>query len=882
MTPEEDSICLSEEELLACLAGECAGDAGERHSRHIESCDTCKARRRQLEFRHESWVKQLRDAGAPRDWGELIDTAAPDQSRGDWLAGYRIVAEIGRGGQSIVYRAVQVSTRRVVAVKVLRGGPYATPVARRRFEREVEIIARLRHPGIVAVFDSGVTADGHPFCALELVAGSRVDEYVRGHRLNAEAVVRLICDVCDAVNHAHQHGVIHRDLKPSNIIVDAEARPRVLDFGLARMQERGDATCITADGFVAGTLPYLSPEQAAGLHDEIDLRSDVYSLGVVLYYLLTGRHPYPVDGPPSDALRNIVERQAAPLFDIKPRRSMSVPAESLDRNRRDLQIVVQTALAKDRERRYQSAGELARDLGRWLSGEAIEARRDSSLYILRKTLRRHRGSVAIATAFLLLVSCSAITLGVLYRRQGHLLKQVELERGAARTAQASAERRFAELRSLARTFIFELDPKVADLPGAEPLRRFIIESGLKYLDSLAEELPADELTLQAELGAAYCQLASVLGDPQESNLGDLNAALDCYQRGIPFVERVVARQPDGIVPRLGLHAACLRVAGVLKSLGRELEAAAYERRAKTELRELNARAPNHPGVRLATILDQQSEAERAERAGDADTVIGRYETLIDELHELDVQTPGDERVLHALGMLESRLGGLHEARGRTAQAMECYARGIDSMAALARAQPNRARFRLDLSTLYDKAGVALQQLQRNSEAAKHFRSALELARSVCAASPDSIPAKVYLQRSLCRTGEIQLAASEWDAASRTFDEHLRLALDISKARPDSAAAEREVAVACYKHMELQKSRSQSEALGANERLSACREARRWLADCIARFEAMRSGGRLAAADSSVPQELASELAALDEQIRSLESIASPPASSLSP
>jgi WD40 repeat protein len=319
---------------------------------------------------------------------------------------YRIVRRLGEGGMGAVYEAEQDNPRRCVALKVIRPG-LLSPALLKRFAHEAQILGRLHHPGVAQIYEAGVAEDGQPFFALELIRGEALDEYARRQALAPAARLDLLARVCDAVQHAHEQGVIHRDLKPGNILVDESGQPKVLDFGVARALDADVVTSTghTRTGQLVGTLAYMSPEQVAADPAGLDRRSDVYTLGVILFELLAGRLPYPLEHLPlPEAARLIQQHEPSRLGSIDTRLRGAV------------ETIVAKALEKDRARRYQSAAELAADIRRHLRHEPIRARPPSALYQLGKFARRHKGLVGAVLAVMAALAAGTVV-SVLYAVQ---------------------------------------------------------------------------------------------------------------------------------------------------------------------------------------------------------------------------------------------------------------------------------------------------------------------------------------------------------------------------------------------------------------------------------------------------------------------------------
>jgi tetratricopeptide (TPR) repeat protein len=768
----------------------CERPPGGRNAFLAEACPADEELRREV----ESLLSQGVSIDGPLERvAELAqDSKIPEAHHLPHFIGrYRIRALLGEGGMGAVYEAEQENPRRTVALKVVRSA-LAAPELRRRFAQESQALARLQHPGIAQIYEAGAADTDlgpQPYFAMELIHGLSLLEYARQRGLNTRQRVELMVKVCDAVDHAHQRGIIHRDLKPGNILVDETKQPKILDFGVARVTDsEANTTRQTGLGEVVGTPAYMSPEQIVADPRQLDARSDVYSLGVLLYELLTGRLPYEVSSQLHEAARAIREEDPAPVREIG--RS----------DRADLETIVRKTLEKDKSRRYGSAAELAADLGRFLRGEAILARPPSALYQARKFCGRHKALAGGAAAVLVvLVAGIGVSTGQAIRANRERDRALQAEQIAKAVneflqndllAQAGARaqaRRSGETDPdlKVRTALDRAAERIGHKFDSQPLVEAAIRRtiGLAYYDlnSFAKAQPQleraadlrkralgpehpdtltsmDELgvlyTYQGKYGAAEALLTKVLearkrvlGSTHKDTLGTLSnlAVAISYEGDNARAEPVFASLLE-VEKRLRgeEHPDTLSVmdnlATVYARLGKYARSEALFRREVDLARRVLG--PGHPDTtssihNLATTYRNEGKYAQAD-ALYAEALEARRRALGEEHWETE-----DTRF--SLGISYRAQGRYVEAASLFTQAAEALRRGLG------------AEHPLTLQVLYNLAEVYRRQ-RRYREAESLFNQVLEVRRRTLG------PNNLYTEQVLASLGELKMDQGDYSEA----------------------------------------------------------------------------------------------------------------------
>lgn len=669
---------------------------------------------------------------------------AQDVTRiGSRIGAYKIVREIGHGGMGTVYLGERDDKqyRQQVAIKLINPGLGGETI-RRRFHNEMQILADLNHPNIARLFDGGQTPDGVPYLVMEYVEGSPINHYCNDRNLSTEQRLKLFCTVCDAVQYAHQHLVIHRDIKPGNILVTSEGLPKLVDFGIAKLLHNGksipDATA-TVMPFM--TPQYASPEQVYGL--SATTATDIYSLGVVLYELLTGRSPYRLKS-------RVPHELAQAILDQEPQRQ---------RLKGDLDNIVLMAMRKEPQRRYASAQQFAEDIHRHLDGLPVRARQDTFSYRAGKFIRRRKLAVAAAALILLTLLVGIITTAWQAR--------------VARAERARAERRFNEVRQLANSIVFEVHDAIVNLPGSTQARALIVERGLNYLDSLAQDAAGDR-GLQRELAAAYEKLGAVQYTPSVAHLGDLEGALQSHRKAAALREALVAANPNNRDYRRELLDSYWFIATLLGKQGdsqRELQMLRQQLPARQEL----------AAAEKTDFVDRYNLAGTYAYIGSLSMKMGDVQGALENQREalkiretLVALDPNAARSRRALTISYEYLGLATDLAGDTKGALELQQRGLEMRESLVAADPLNTDLRLMLIESHRYVGDLFFKLGDLQQASAHYQKQLSMNEEMVAADPANAQFQSNKAVALTKVGDIAARSKRTAEALSKYNEAFRI------------------------------------------------------------------------------------------------------------
>jgi eukaryotic-like serine/threonine-protein kinase len=691
------------------------------------------------------------------------------------IGSYEIIEEIGEGGMGSVYRAARADEQyqKQVAIKIVKHG-FDTPFALARFRAERQILANLEHPNIARLLDGGTTENGLPYVVMELVEGKPIDEYCNTHRLSVEERLRLFRTVCLAVQYAHQHLVVHRDLKPGNILVTADGTPKLLDFGIAKILDTGSfpgGAEATVTFMRMLTPEYASPEQIRG--ETVTTASDIYSLGVILFLLLTGQHPYKFDSRSADAVvRAICDteprkpstavRKTAPVavagqLPAERKEKISAGESSVKLSKRlrgDLDNIVLLALRKDPQRRYASAEQFGEDIRRHLENLPVIARNDTVGYRIGKFVTRHRTSTvvtAVAAMFLVAALCVALYEARVARQQAEV----------AREQRARAEKRFNDVRKLANSLIFEIHDSIRDLSGATQARELLVTRALEYLDSLSHE--TGDPALQRELAAAYDRIGDVQGYEGAANLGDYSGAAQSYAKALAIRETLAAANPADQQLRGELADEYFRVAAAFDNVGDFAAGLRALQRAQAFVSDpANTMDNRQRSYRLAGIYYYTARAQ--EPLGDFSGALHNYQQAAAAMEPLaaDPHAPPIARAYLAahylgIGKMQGRLGQYNEAVANVAK-------GRDLLQQLSLADQTNATLREYLADSYNISGDVLEEKRDLVASLRYLQQAQVLYKQLASTDPHNRMANANVGWSSINVAENLLLQGKPDKA----------------------------------------------------------------------------------------------------------------------
>ncbi|MEP6991181.1 MAG: protein kinase [bacterium] len=713
-----------------------------------------------------------------------LSAAGPGHAPGR-IGPYRIIGQLGEGGMGVVYLAEQDEpVRREVALKLLRAGTKTHEIVA-RFESERHALELMEHPNITRVFDAGVTDDGLPYFVMERVSGVSITDYATARCLTTRDRLKLLIQVCRAVQHAHQKGVIHRDIKPSNVIVtEVDGNPvcKVIDFGIAKAitSPAGDIR-LTATGMVVGTPAYMSPEQFISDGLDIDTRSDIYSLGVLLYELVTGVLPF--DPSVSSDWRAVMAQRASGevpppsaqfrALDMPRRRALalqrSTDPESLQRAiSGDLDHIILKSLGNDREQRYSSASALARDLEHYMAHEPVSARPTSRTYRLRMFVRRHRGGVAFVSVLLALLVTVAIGATVQARRLAR--------------ARATAVARQKQAEGLIDFMINDLQQKLAPIGKLDLLDDFG-RATLRYFAAVPEsDLSADELMRRS---TALHQLGNL-----RMTQGRLPAAAQLMQQSLDIATQLNAQDSSNSEWQLGLAHAHFNVGQVEWARGNvDAAVAQFEPFVRISDR-LMAQYPDSLAFRAEVAYALNNLGLAREAKGDAKAGLAAYRRALAILEPLVLRDTSQQAWIVAQAALHNAAGVAERKLGLLDDALRDHEQELAIKQSLVRRDPLNREWQRYLAIAHTYMSDMRLWRGNVAGATAELDSAHAIYSALVAFDSTNTSWSGGLANNEQRLGEVQLERGDLAGALRELDLASRHIARLSAKNPGSVAMQR--------------------------------------------------------------------------------------------
>ena len=649
------------------------------------------------------------------------------------IPGYRVTRLAGEGGMGAVYEAWQEKPNRRVALKLLRPGLF-TPSLLNRFNLEVEILGRLEHPAIARIYEAGsFNADRkvQPWFAMEYIEGTAITEFARIKNLSIKERIILLKQVADGAHHAHQNGVIHRDLKPANILIDAHGMPKILDFGVSRIAETDvHLSKLSHDsGIPVGTLYYMAPEQATGQAGDVDIRSDVYALGKVMYEVLTGLKAHPLD---ASRIRQVSQENR--------KRKPGDPANITRVLKGDLGLIIGKCIEHDKANRYGSAAAFADDLQRYLDNKPVSAHSPSVLYLAGKFTQRHKVLVGAGTS----VMC-ALVAGLILAGTG--LRKARIAEDAARGAEAEAvqQRNRAEtnlhhaLNTVDQFTTLIAQGPLSGIPMANPIRDQLLRDAVSFYEQLAS-VNMDDFALQEELSRSLVLLAE-----EFRAAGDLPSAKAIWEKRIANLDKLIEKQP-----------------------------------AKYEYRRALARSWDD----LSKILARTGDMKASLRA--QDHARSEFEKLLSD-------TPDRTDILTDMAKSRDDWIVIYGRSGRHAEARNACEEAIRIKERLVSAFPLEPDIKRDLARSWDDLGEMLSSARNREGADLAFRKAEVIKRGLVSEYPDKVQYQRSLARTLDERGKIQSFMHNYADADRLFKEAESIKRKLYETYPSNPDYARELA-----------------------------------------------------------------------------------------